>query len=1252
MNSKHKFGKKVTSIVLSLTTSVWLAGFGVLAPVAVHAQTVEDLQAQIQSLLALVASLQAQISSLPSSGGAPVGASCTFTRDLTLDVSGADVQCLQRYLNGAGFTLASSGAGSPGSETQFFGPLTRDGVSRWQAGNSVFPSVGYFGPISRSKYNSLVAALPPPAPTPPGTPPTVPGTPTTIPAPAGTLKVEAGLQPSASLFPMNSVRVPFTVVRFTAPADQDVTVDSVVIERVGLASNTAFDGVVLLDENMDQIGVAKTLNSSNQATLTKDFVIRAGTSRTLSLAGNAQTSAGSLGGQLAGLSLVSVNASVPVQAALPISGTQHTVNETLTIGSVTMVRGSLDPGASATKKVGTSDYTFSAVKVTAGSAEKLYLKSVRWHQTGSAGTDDLANIKTYVDGKAYEHSVSSDGKFYTASFVEENGGKGILIDKGFSKEMSIKGDILDGSGRTVDFDIAKRNDIFIEGQTFGYAIKPPATGSSVPTADTAAFSSSEDPWYDAAQVTIATGSISVSNSNTVPAQNIAINVADQPLGAFLVTVKGEDVSVGRVGFNVSFDTIDSGEDVDDITNVVLVDEGGNVIAGPVDGTAADSANTSGAGHGSVVFTDTIIFPVGENIYQLKGKVGTDLNNNSTVQASTTPSNDFATVTGQITGNTITPSPTSAISLNLMTVKTGALNLSVSSVPIAQTIIAGASDFLFANYVLDATGSGEDIRMTSIPLEYNVGGGGSASDVTDCKLSDGSSVVTSAKNPTAAASGTSFTFLGGGLVIPKGTAKTLTMTCDLITGATGTYEWGIDGAQTTFTGATGLTSGQTIVETITDSEGQLMTAATGGSLTIALDSSSPGYQVVNANQTGVTLAKYRYSATNEDVDIRQVALQLTTTASNTPINLVGRTVTLWADGAQIGTAVFATTDWATSSAIAVGDFKVPKDGSKILTVKGDVANISVSGPMTFSGDLLKVDYDGGNVGLNGNYGTGAASGSTISGGTTDTAVTGTRIFKAYPKFAHIPLSTSERALTAGTTADKTLYKFSVTAVGGDVALYKFSFSISSSTAPAGQAGATTSLHSLYSFTTDSTFSTPDTSFSSDGLLNAQQCHRMGGIRNSEDGNDDLIGNGAGEVNGAAPSAEIFIDKSATGCNTATATTTYTVPSGQTYYFRLAATVATVESATGVESFQVGLLGDAAFPTAHQAGPTYTGDMGPVGLAGGNATQGVDDQANDDFIWSPISTTTAITVGDLDYTNGYLLPGLPTVNMPLETFTSPN
>lgn len=122
-----------------------IAGMGMPA----HAQSTNaQIQAQIQALLAQIASLQAQLGT-----GGVLGTTttkCTFTRDLTVGSQGADVTCLQTYLTSTGHYSFSGGA------TGYFGPVTQAAVARWQAANGITPAAGYFGPISRAKYAAVV----------------------------------------------------------------------------------------------------------------------------------------------------------------------------------------------------------------------------------------------------------------------------------------------------------------------------------------------------------------------------------------------------------------------------------------------------------------------------------------------------------------------------------------------------------------------------------------------------------------------------------------------------------------------------------------------------------------------------------------------------------------------------------------------------------------------------------------------------------------------------------------------------------------------------------------------------------------------------------------------------------------------------------------------------------------------------------------------------------------------------------------
>lgn len=1186
-------GGRTSRIVLSLTTAVMLSGAATVIPQIASADLISDLQTQIAALSAQLAQLVAQ-----QGGGA---GKCAFTRDLTDGVTGDDVMCLQKYLNGAGGAqISASGAGSPGSETKYFGAKTKAAVAKWQAANGTSPAAGYFGPKSRAKYDSMVAATPPPpTPTPPGTPPAAKGT---------GLVVGSATQPGDSLAPLSASRIPATKVTLTASSDGDIQVNGITVERQGFATDASVASVVILDEDGLQIGLSKTFNSNHQAVLNEKILVKAGTTRTLTVAINRPTAAANAeSGNIAKFAVVAVDAgSATVSGSLPIVGSPITMNGSLTIGSMTLQRGVNDPGSGQTKEIGTKGYIFTAIRMTAGSAEDLTLKWVSMNQSGSAAPGDLKNVVLNIDGTDYPATVSADGKYFTAKF-----GDGLLISKGNSKEFYVKGDVESGSNRGVDFDIYRYTDIYAIGKQYGFGVTPSATDSGDSSTDDDGTFQATNPVWDAYEATIGAGTLTISKSTTIPAQNVAVNLNDQPLGAFDVEAKGEPVTVASMVIRVSANRNDSSVSEVDFSQVALYDNTtGKVVAGPLDGSGTADAQMI------FTFTDSVTFPIGKRAYVLKGKLSTDFDTDTLVSASTTPGTDWTSVTGSVSGTSVTPTPSTAITGNSYTVKTATTTIRIANDPQEQSVVAGVTGFTFANILFDATASGEDIRFTSAQFNLTAT---AAANVTNCQLFDGTTALNTGSNVVNPSANGNRTFtLDNNMRVTKGTVKTVGLKCDVPgnVAANSQIMWSLAGSESF--GATGLISGNSFTPNFASSSvTNRMRVQSSGTLTITLDASSPSVRLAQSGQE-VILAALRLAGTNEQLNVKQLGLQLSNTASNTPSDI--SSITLWDGSTQVGSAFLTSTDFATAT---ISNFLVPKDDAKIMTIKGVIGTIGTNQP-AHSGHLATVDWDQGAGADNtnsGSYAIGSQSSANVytARSDTDTASGGVRIVRAYP--------TANTAYTPPTTTlgdgEKTLYRFSITAPAGTngVSLYKFSFNV-----------ATTNLNlnvtSLRVFGyNDSSFSQP--AYGVDGQLNNAST-----FYSADNGND-----GVESVKATTSDYYIYFNPVT---NTSATQEAIVVPAGTTRYFELKGTIAGSGSGRSVTSK---LLGDTAFvdrATADDITLSTYGfansadgvDVGTIGAANKNGFL----TNNNRFVWSDNATTT-VGVGNKDWFNGAFVPGLP-------------
>lgn len=249
--------KKASIIGVAVATAIWLSGAAFIVPVA-NAQSVADLQAQINALLAQITALQAQLVAV--GGGS---AACSFTQDLTEGVSGADVTCLQTYLTGTGhFTFA-------GGATGFFGSVTKAAVAAWQAANGVSPAVGYFGPVSRAKYSSVSVAV---STTTTTTTTTVPTTVTTVGA-EGSVTAKYAPSPITGLdYAANSTDQQIVGVELKA------TGSDVVVNRVDLKFDTRpwlnIARIHILDGSTKVASMDVTSSNTIETTVGSNYTVR------------------------------------------------------------------------------------------------------------------------------------------------------------------------------------------------------------------------------------------------------------------------------------------------------------------------------------------------------------------------------------------------------------------------------------------------------------------------------------------------------------------------------------------------------------------------------------------------------------------------------------------------------------------------------------------------------------------------------------------------------------------------------------------------------------------------------------------------------------------------------------------------------------------------------------------------------------------------------------------------------------------
>lgn len=998
--------KKVATGILSVLVAFTMIGGASVAQAASLTQAqidsivglLESFGADAQTVADVEATLKGEETSGGSTGGSTSG-SCdyTFATDLSMGDTGADVMHLQEVLNmNAATQVAASGIGSAGNESSYFGALTKTAVVKFQeyyASEILAPvgltaGTGYVGASTRAQLNAVCAD----------------GTDNGAgdgdqAGDTSGLHVAAGNQPSNSLAPASATNIPFTVIELTNNGSSDVTVDSIVVKRTGLASDDAFTKIVVLDEDGLQIGDDDTLDSDHEAVVGDDIEVEEGESVTLTIAATraaaSTANTGDVAGDVASFSVIAINTDAAVSGSLPITGAQHTINDTLDIGSITVDKGGDEPSTS-DKQVGEEDVTIGSFNLEAGSNEDVVLNTVRIHQDGNADpASAFDNVVAEFMNDDYD--VDIDGDYLIVDLG------GVVLEEGVQEDLDIVADIVGGGSDTVKLEIKEETDIVGYGEDYGYGV-----------AVSAATAWGTDNVNN--EFSITGGDFNISKESSVDDDEVAEGAANQILGAFEVDNEDELVEAEEVVLT----NTDSLTDNYDIDNVRLVDEDGEVLAGPEDNDTTD---------GTVTF-DNVEFPVGEYIVYIKGELDEDDFSNGDEVTFTVAVND---IVGQVSDEDI--ADISAVTLQTMTVESAAVELSMGLQPDDDTVLAGTSDYHFATIQIDADESGEDIEFNQFSVKLNETATSTQTDeLKNCALYlDGDKISDEMDGDELDGTNGGEFDLDDTLVVAKNTVTELDVMCDVDNPANGTtYVFSI--VDTSNYDAEGAESGEDATVTSSNTSAATMTVATGGSLTATLESDSSD---VVLSGSELMLAEYELEATDGLVNVTNLVLSIDGTTSTAAIG--GKAYAY--DGPSMSDELLGTFNFSGTSTTATSsvDIDVEDDEEVSVYILVDVAEIDGSGSGENGASVyaanMDVVYD--------------------SGDNTDqtaTAATDNGIYTVYsslPTLTQIDVDGNDELQNG----DNTIYEFSLAVAseeGIDMLLDLVTFSIATTTADFSQA----------------------------------------------------------------------------------------------------------------------------------------------------------------------------------------------------------
>ena len=316
---------------------------------------------------------------------------------------------------------------------------------------------------------------------------------------------------------------------FTNGSGADIKVSQMKVKRLGVSGDTTVGNLYLFDDYTrltDEATFSTGVASFNDAS--GIFTVPANSSKTIAVRGDI---AADMSGQTIGMSLNAatdiVSDAASVSGSFPMNGNLLSIVDSTSVADATF--GTASPGANAALEAQTEFTAWSATLAVTNQDENLEM--IRFSQIGSISAGDFTNIKLRINSVDVATGVLVTGKT-GQDLIFDLHNSPIAFAKGVTKTISVVGDIVGGTSKTLHLGLDKKADVMLKDAGYGnYTL---VTFNPDVATERAGLQ------------TISTGTITMTKRTDSATSNLTVGATNQSLAKFDIKANGEEIKINTL----------------------------------------------------------------------------------------------------------------------------------------------------------------------------------------------------------------------------------------------------------------------------------------------------------------------------------------------------------------------------------------------------------------------------------------------------------------------------------------------------------------------------------------------------------------------------------------------------------------------------------------------------------------------------------------------------------------------------------